>query len=160
MEITEIQDKIKELMAEPERTIVFWYDDDAAYKEEVENGFVLKDGAKLWILEENNWFKTKLLLEQEDTESDYLIYAPFPRPDDRENMLVDTFYYSKHFYSDKLVQIMGNLNIPVECQDEVKRFKKFWTSGNVTKFDKLQITEFTPETVDLGILLFWEMPRS
>lgn len=152
MEITEIQDKIKELMAEPERTIVFWYDDDAAYKEEVENGFVLKDGAKLWILEENNWFKTKLLLEQEDTESDYLIYAPFPRPDDRENMLVDTFYYSKHFYSDKLVQIMGNLNIPVECQDEVKRFKKFWTSGNVTKFDKLQITEFTPETVDLGIL--------
>ena len=152
MEITEIQDKIKELMAEPERTIVFWYDDDAAYKEDVENGFVLKDGAKLWILEENNWFKTKLLLEQEDTESDYLIYAPFPRPDDRENMLVDTFYYSKHFYSDKLVQIMGNLNIPVECQDEVKRFKKFWTSGNVTKFDKLQITEFTPETVDLGIL--------
>ena len=152
MEIIESQEKIKELMAEPERTIVFWYDDDASYKEEVENGFELKDGAKLWILEENNWFKTKLLLEQEDPDSDYLIYAPFPRPEDRENMLADTFYYSKHFYSDKLVQIMGDLRIPIECQDEVKRFKKFWTSGNVAKFDKLQIDVFTPEIVDLGII--------
>ena len=152
MEITEIQEKIKELMLEPERTIVFWYDADASYKEEVGNSFELKEGAKLWILEENNWFKTKLLLEQEDTESDYLIYAPFPRPDDRENMLADTFYYSKHFYSDKMVQIMGDLSIPVECQDEMKRFKKFWTSGNVARFDKLQIVTFTKETIDLGIL--------
>lgn len=152
MEMTEIQEKIKELMAEPERTIVFWYDDDGAYKEEVEHGFALKEGAKLWILEENNWFQTKLLLEQEDPETDYLVYAPFPRPEDRENMLADIFYYSRHFYSDKLVQIMGDLGMPAECQDEVKRFRKFWTSGNVAKFERLQITDFTTENIDLGIL--------
>ena len=152
MEMTEIQEKIKELMAEPERTIVFWYDDDGAYKEEVENGFALKEGAKLWILEENNWFRTKLLLELEDPDTDYLVYAPFPRPEDRENMLADIFYYSRHFYSDKLVLIMGDLGMPAECQDEVKRFRKFWTSGNVAKFQRLQIMEFTTENIDLGIL--------
>ena len=129
----DVQDKLNLLLTGSGRKIVFWYDDDAAYEENIHD-FELAEGVKLWIVTKSNWFETKLQIEERDLESSYLIYAPFARPDDRENFLADIFYYSQHFYSDKLVQIMGDLGIPISCQDEVKRFRKFWTSGNIDKF--------------------------
>lgn len=151
MELQDIQEKINNLLAGTERRIVFWYDDDASYADDID-ALQLEDGCKVLKLTGRNNFAAKLLLEKQDTETSYLIYAPFARPEDKENSLVDIFYYSEHFYSDKLIQLMGDLNIPPECQDEVKKYKKFWTSGNVSKFAGLGITEYTPETVDLGIL--------
>lgn len=151
MDLTEIQNKINGLLSGTERKIVFWYDDDAEYQEDIKN-IVLKEGNKLHILTQDNWFETKLLLEVRDTESNYLIYAPFKRPDDRENHLADTFYYSEHFYSDKIVQLCGDLGILGDCQDTVKKYKRFWTSKNTQKFKDLQILEYTKNTVELGIM--------
>ena len=101
--------------------------------DEIDN-LELSNGSKIVKLTGSNNFVTKLLLEKEDTETSYIVYAPFARPEDKENSLVDIFYYSEHFYSDKLVQLMGDLNIPPECQDEVKQYKKFWSGGNLQKF--------------------------
>lgn len=147
----DVQDKLNSLLTGSGRKIVFWYDDDAAYEENIHD-FELAEGVKLWIVTKSNWFETKLQIEERDPESSYLIYAPFARPDDRENFLADIFYYSQHFYSDKLVQIMGDLGIPISCQDEVKRFRKFWTSGNIDKFRKLSIENITKENLHLGML--------
>lgn len=151
MDLQEIQSKLNTLLAGTDRKIVFWYDDDASYVEDIDS-IKLDEGNKIWKLNDHNWFETKLLLEERDTESNYLIYAPFARPDDKENSLVDIFYYSEHFYTDKLVQLMGDMNIPMECQDEMKKYKKFWSAGNVTKFQKLQITDYTPEKLSLGVM--------
>ena len=151
MDLKEIQDKLNAMFAGAERKLVFWYDDDASYEENIHD-FELAEGVKLWIVTESNWFETKLQIEERDSESSYLIYAPFARPDDRENFLADIFYYSQHFYSDKLVQIMGDLGIPASCHDEVKRFRKFWTSGNTDKFRKLAIEDITKEKLHLGML--------
>ncbi|WP_058953240.1 BREX-1 system phosphatase PglZ type A [Clostridium tyrobutyricum] len=151
MDLTETQNKINSLLSGTERKIVFWYDDDAEYQEDIED-IVLSEGNKLHILTQDNWFETKLLLEVRDTESNYLIYGPFKRPDDRENHLADIFYYSGHFYSDKIVQLCGDIGIPVECQDTVKRYKRFWTSGNTQKFKNLQISEYTKNSLELGIM--------
>lgn len=151
MELQDIQEKINNLLAGTERKIVFWYDDDASYADDIDE-LQLEDGCKVLKLTGRNNFAAKLLLEKQDTETSYLVYAPFARPEDKENSLADIFYYSEHFYSDKLIQLMGDLNIPPECQDEVKKYKKFWTNSNVSKFAGLGITEYTPETVDLGIL--------
>ena len=151
MEQQTIQDKINDLLSGPDRKIVFWYDDDASYSEDIDN-LQLDDGSKIIKLTGNNYFSTKLLIEKQDLTYNFLVYAPFPRPEDKENPLADTFYYSEHFYSDRLIQMMGDLNIPTECQDEVKKYKKFWTSGNVVKFQALQIEDYTPESIDLGIL--------
>ena len=151
MDLQEIQDKLNTLIQGTERKIVFWYDDDGAYAEDISQ-LQLADGNVLWMLTENNWFETKLTIEERDPDSNYVIYAPFARPEDKENHLADTFYYSEHFYSDKLVQLMGDIGIPVECQDEVKRYKKFWSTGNITKFKNLLISEFTPTNIDLGIM--------
>ena len=151
MDLQEIQSKLNTLLAGTDRKIVFWYDDDASYAEDIDS-IKLDEGNKIWKLNDHNWFETKLLLEERDTESNYLIYAPFARPDDKENSLADIFYYSEHFYTDKLVQLMGDMNIPMECQDEMKKYKKFWSAGNVTKFQKLQITDYTPEKLSLGVM--------
>ena len=151
MDLREIQDKLNEMLTGSGRRLVFWYDDDASYEENIHD-LELADHAKLWIVSENNWFETKLQIEERDPDSNYLIYAPFPKPDDRENFLADIFYYSQHFYSDKLVQIMGDLGIPVSCMDVVKRFRKFWTTGNTEKFRMLSIEEITKDKLLLGIL--------
>ncbi|MBQ8923428.1 MAG: BREX-1 system phosphatase PglZ type A, partial [Lachnospiraceae bacterium] len=133
------------------RKLVFWYDEDAEYIDEID-GIQLDGNSKLWKVSENNWFETKLQIEERDTETNYLLYAPFPRPDDRVNHLADMFYYSEHFYSDKLVQLMGDMNIPNEFQDEIKKYKRFWSSGNVKKFMSYGITDYSVENIDLGIM--------
>ena len=151
MDLQEIQDKLNELFEGSDRKIVFWYDDDAAYAEEIDQ-LELAGGGKVIKLTGSNNFATKLLLEHQDLKTNYLVYAPFARPEDKENSLVDIFYYSEHFYSDKLIQLMGELNIPPECQDEVKLYKKFWTGNNLQKFKSLEIETYTNESIDLGIL--------
>lgn len=151
MEFQEIQDKINALLTGDKRKVVFWYDDDASYAEEVDN-LQLGENCKLWKLTEGNHFATKLQIEEREPDVNFLVYAPFARPEDKGNHLADTFYYAEHFYSDKLVQLSGDLGIPAECMDEVKKYKKFWTSGNVSKFKNLQIADYTPDSVELGIL--------
>ena len=53
-------------------------------------------------MKENNWLYTKYFLEIEDTNTNYLIYAPFPKPDDKDNYLADMAYYAIPFYADKI----------------------------------------------------------
>lgn len=151
MDLQEIQDKLNTLLEGTERKIVFWYDDDAAYADEIDQLQLAGDSKVIKLTGSNN-FATKLLLEHQDLNTNYLVYAPFARPEDKENSLVDIFYYSEHFYSDKLIQLMGELNIPPECQDEVKLYKKFWTGNNLQKFKSLEIELYTNESIDLGIL--------
>ncbi len=149
MDLQEIQGKLNSLLDGTDRKIVFWYDDDASYAEEIDQ---LQLSGKVIKLTGNNSFETKLLLEHQDKSTNYLVYAPFARPEDNENSLVDIFYYSEHFYSDKLIQLMGDLNIPPECQDEVKKYKKFWAGNNLQKFRDLEIETYSNESIDLGIL--------
>lgn len=61
MDLQEIQDKLKNLLAGTERKIVFWYD-EVAYAEDI-NNIQLSDDNKIWQLNDHNWFETKLLLE-------------------------------------------------------------------------------------------------
>lgn len=151
MDLQEIQDKLNILLDGEERKIVFWYDDDAAYAEEIDQ-LELTGDSKVVKLTGNNNFATKLLLEHQDLKTSYVVYAPFARPEDKENSLADIYYYSEHFYSDKLVQMMGDLGIPAECLDEVKLYIKFWNTSNLQKFESLGIEQYTNDSIDLGIL--------
>ena len=75
MELQDIQNKLNILLSGTDRKIVFWYDDDGAYEEDIEQ-LELAPGNKKWVLTTDNWFETKLLLEVQDTTSNYLVYAP------------------------------------------------------------------------------------
>ena len=91
MHLQEIQNQLNTLLNAPDRKIVFWYDDDASYEDEIDQ-LQLSGSSKILKLTGTNDFAVKLLLEHQDPTTDYLVYAPFPRPKDEDDFLADIFY--------------------------------------------------------------------
>ena len=99
MNIKQIIDRLNAEFTGDTRKLVFWYDDNGEFVEDMQN--VTLDNAKIYFLQPDNQFATKLFLERQDTTTNYLIYAPFPKPDVRDNHLEDTLLYSKRFFADR-----------------------------------------------------------
>ena len=98
-----------------DRAIVFWYDAQSEDRdlEEIERA-LNERGIKVWKLNDHNAFQTKVLLELEDTENSYLIYAPFAKPKDEDNFLLDILLYSGkygEFQADEIAIMMKELRI-------------------------------------------------
>lgn len=141
MNLKTIQDKLNTTFAEGSR-IIFWFDDKAEYNKKAES---LVIDAKLLRLTGDNYLYAKHLLEIEDPESKYLVYAPFPRPSDEENHLADTVYYSRLFSTDKMTHISVDLGIPEDIRFALTRYPQaFWDDDNTDKFAALGIEEYRP----------------
>ena len=87
MDLTQIKTLLedtfnKELSEGKKRHIVFWYDDDGEFKEDIDA--LNLENAKVLKLSKNNYFYVKYQLEKVDTESNYLLYAPFQKPRQRK----------------------------------------------------------------------------
>ncbi len=93
-------------------------------------------------------------MEKADTESNYLIYAPFKKPTPRDNFLLDILKYSMEFSTDKATLVMRDLNITDESLKSVFRnYKKFFNSKERTKiFKGYEIQEYTEEKIDIAVL--------
>ena len=126
------------------RKLVFWYDEKQEFLLEIE-GLGLEN-AKLLILREDELFKTKVLLEREDRETNYLIYAPFKRPKNKGNHLADTIMYSKVFLTDWISVIMQNLEIKDELRETLQKHGKFFEAKDRReKFEEF-VDYFKPMT--------------
>ena len=55
-----------------------------------------------------------------------MIYAPFTKPDVRQNVLEDTLLYSKEFYADQLSYFMADAHIPSRLRPAMERLKPFF----------------------------------
>ena len=62
-------------------------------------------------MEADNQFYTKCFFERKDTKNNYLVYAPFPKPDVKDNHLEDTLLYSKRFFVDSASLLSLDLGI-------------------------------------------------
>jgi uncharacterized protein (TIGR02687 family) len=142
----------KELSEGKKRHIVFWYDDNGEFKEDID-GLDLAN-AKVLKLNKNNYFYVKYQLEKADTESNYLIYAPFPKPQSKENYLLDVLKYSIEFSTDKATLIMRDLGIIDDTLKSVFRnFIKFFNNKDRYKiFKSYGIERYTEETVEVAVL--------
>ena len=89
----QIIDRLNAAFTGEVRKLIFWYDDKAEFVEDIES--IELENAKIYRLERDNQFYTKYFLERVDTETNYLIYAPFPKPEVKNNHLEDTILYSK-----------------------------------------------------------------
>jgi uncharacterized protein (TIGR02687 family) len=151
MDLKSIQEKLNNEFKGTERKLVFWYDDNAEFVDEVDS--IILDNAKVYKLQIDNWFYTKYILEMVDKTTNYLVYAPFSKPADRDNHLTDTVYYSKLFYADKISLIMLDLKIPDRFKEHIKIYPKFWNSNErIDKFTALGIENYNDEIIDIGIL--------
>ena len=151
MNIKQIIDRLNAEFTGDARKLVFWDDDNGEFVEDMQN--VELDNAKVYFLQLDNQFATKLLLEQQDTKTNYLIYAPFPKPDVRDNHLEDTMLYSKRFYADRASLLSVDLGIDEKYKPIIEKYIKFFANKERTqRFYDLEIENFNEENIITGLL--------
>lgn len=157
-----IKSSLIELFSSPlkdgeRRKIIYWQDIDGSLEEEFNN--IKIENVKKHILVENNYFKTKYLLEVEDIESNFLIYTQedlevkknhYPNED---NWLIDSILYSTVFYADTISIYCRELGIPNELRKIVLDNEKFFRANiRRQRFGSYNIERFTEEKIELGII--------
>lgn len=151
MNIKQIIDRLNAEFSGDTRKLVFWYDDNGAFVEDMQN--VELDNAKVYFLQPDNQFATKLFLERQDTTTNYLIYAPFPKPDVRDNHLEDTLLYSKCFFADRASLLSVDLGIDEKYKPIIEKHIKFFANKERTqRFYDLEIENFNEENIVTGFL--------
>ena len=152
MNIKQIIDRLNAEFTGDTRKLVFWYDDNGEFVEDMQN--VELENAKVYFLQADNQFATKLFLERQDTTTNYLIYAPFPKPDVRDNHLEDTLLYSKRFFADRASLLSVDLGIDEKHKPIIEKHIKFFANKERTqRFYDLEIENFNEENIITGLLL-------
>ncbi|WP_342193880.1 BREX-1 system phosphatase PglZ type A [Paenibacillus uliginis] len=151
----EVKKALQEAFIQPlnegeQRKIVFWFDKDQEFAEYINE--ISIDNIMVHTLTEGNSFYTKVLLEEEDPTSHYLIYSNLDLSME-DNWLLDTILYSRTFYADKISLIMNELNIDPSLRSAVKKYEKFFGSKDrVRKFKGFEVLKFTQETLELVMM--------
>ncbi|MDU6037450.1 MAG: BREX-1 system phosphatase PglZ type A [Clostridium butyricum] len=157
MNLQEINKFLKDLFSKPlgdgkKRNIVFWYDENEDFVEEIDS-FDLED-VKVIKLTQNNAFHTKYYIEKEDTENNILVYSNMKKPEPNEDWLYDIFCYSEEFSTDRATVIMRELGITNSALKETfKKYNTFFKNKErIAAFKGLNITDFTEEKVHMAVL--------
>lgn len=151
LNLKQIIDRLNEEFTGDTRKLVFWYDDKADFAEDIDS--VELTNAKILKLEPGNQFATKYFLERQDTTTNYLIYAPFPKPDVRENHLEDTMLYSKRFFADRASLLTVDLGIDQKYKQVIEKHIKFFANKERTgRFYDLEIENFNEENILIGLM--------
>lgn len=152
----DIINALKEEFNEPlksyeKRKIVFWNDYEKEFEDIIDE--INIECVRIHRLEDKNNFYTKYLLEEEDTESNFLIYNTVKITDDRDNWMLDTMLYSSQIYADKTSLIMKELNIDVFIRKEFIAYKEFFNAvERRKKFSKYVEKISNQEQLELSIL--------
>lgn len=142
----------KKPRAGQKRNIVFWYNGDGKFKEQLDS--LALDCAKIYIYTGNNAFGLKYLLEVEDPDSNYLIYVPGYRPAPEDNYLLDIYKYSQEFEADAATIYMRELGIKNTALFEaVKKHDAFFANQKrIAELKKLGITDWNEQSFHIGVL--------
>ncbi len=152
-----IQEIIQEMLnRDPEngntRNILFWYDSDKEFVHEIDG--MTFENTKVIILNDDASFKVKYQIEVADKESNFLLYAPYEKPSDRENWLLDIQKYSDEFTTDRAVYEMRRLGITDESVKAIikKNMKFFENEKRVNKLKSFGIEEYDPLKLEIAIV--------
>ena len=155
MNLEQIIDRLNTEFTGDTRNLVFWYDDNGEFAEDMKD--IELENARVYYLEQDNQFYTKYFLERVDTTTNYLIYAPFPKPDVRENHLEDTLLYSvnfanskefpsSHFFHKKIsTHLLTVLTTSVIVQIEQRKRKKKRTEPEFRRVKQQQVRKNLPD---------------
>lgn len=151
LNLKQIEDKLNLEFSGDSRKLIFWYDDNGEFVEDIKN--LDLDNVKIHYLTSTNLFYTKVLLEREDTKTNYLIYAPFPKPDSRENHLADTIKYSREFSADRASLLAIDLGIDEKYKPVLQKYIKFFRAKDRTnRFYELEVDHYDENTIEIALL--------
>ena len=151
LNLKQITDKLNSEFASDVRKLVFWYDANAEFQEDIKS--IELENAKVLHLEPDNQFYIKYFLEREDTTTNYLVYAPFAKPSIRDNHLADTIRYSKEFFADRASLLTLDLGIDERYKSVIQHYIKFFANKDRTqKFYDLEIENFNRSTIEVALM--------
>lgn len=119
MNIDKIKESLSQLFFKEGHRLVFWYDPEKSFLETLERmgmgGIKQEDdelsGVQLIRMDEKGSLFIKLLLEKEDPDSRYLLYAPFEEPPVSENWLLDIQLYCRQFRANQVEIWLNDLKL-------------------------------------------------
>lgn len=151
LNLKQITDKLNSEFASDVRKLVFWYDANAEFVDDVDT--LELNNAKVLHLEPDNQFYIKHFLECVDTTTHYLVYAPFAKPSIRDNHLADTIRYSKEFFADRASLLTLDLGIDERYRPVIQHYIKFFGNKDRTqKFYDLEIENFNRSTIEVALM--------
>ena len=147
----QITDKLNEEFAGENRKLIFWYDANGEFAEDIDSLELVN--ASVYHLTPDNQFATKYFLERKDTVNNYLLYAPFPKPDIRENHLADTIRYSKEFFADRASLLCLDLGIRENLKPVIQKYITFFNNKIRTQgFYELEPDGYTADTIEIAMM--------
>ena len=136
-----------------QRRIVFWYDPDKSFEDQVEE--LVLDGVKILILTGSNTFAAKKLLCEDDLTSDYLVYDPRSFSSDDDNWLINVQLYSEEYRTDQVSMWIDQMGLPSTptIRNQIKHHRKFFNNQERRKaFKNLKGDIATATQMQLGIM--------
>lgn len=151
LNLKQITDKLNNEFTGDVRKLVFWYDDNAEFVEDVDT--LELQNAKVLHLETDNQFYIKYFLECVDRETNYLVYAPFPKPALKDNHLADTIRYSVEFCADRVSLLMLDLNMPEQCKPVIQEHIKFFAEKKRTQaFYNMDFDSYSRNSIEVAMM--------
>lgn len=151
LNLKQITDKLNSEFTGEVRKLVFWYDTNAEFVDDVDTMDLMN--AKVLHLLPDNQFYTKYFLECVDTTTNYLVYAPFAKPAIRENHLADTIKYSKEFFADRASLLTLDLGIDERYKPVIQHYIKFFGEKKRTQaFYDLELETFNRNTIEIALM--------
>ena len=144
----DIQQRLKTIFQT--QRLVFWYDDNAALKNEFDT-IDLDDVTKLEI--DNNEFGIKVEILSVKPKDKFLIYSPNKAPQDEDNWLLDLNIANYMFSADKTSLILQKLELDATFKEFIGKFEKFFNAPTrVEALKNLLSSKETNNTLALKIM--------
>lgn len=147
-----IQNFSRELSEGKKRHIIFWYDEDGEFKEDIDE--LNLENIRVLKLSNNNSFAIKYEIERKDTTSNFLIYSNMQKPLPKQNWLLDIMKYSTEFSTDKVTAIMKELGVKDDTLKGVfKKYLKFFNNKErLSTFINYGIDDYSEGKIDVAVL--------
>ena len=125
-DIFEVNDKVQKALEKffQQHRLVFWYDDKAEMKSLFES-MQFADIQKLVI--DNNEFGIKHTVIVEQPKQKFLIYQPKPKPDPKDNWLLDLNLSHVEFYTDASSIVLQELGLTQEYKFFIQQHLAFFS---------------------------------
>lgn len=110
-----------------ENRIVFWYDDSKEFENQLPN--LEADEVRVINLAETGRFEAKVAVEVLHPKDKFLLYAPYLRPSNEEDILLDLYLYSAHFSADSAEITRDELGLQeIRTREFIKERLAFFTA--------------------------------
>lgn len=161
------------------RKILYLYDKESSYKEELFQLSKETEIFKLLEVHDHNYIYTNYLIEKEFVDDHLFLYFPNEKPHEEENPLLDVLLYSQELKMDEKSQLSSELGISVtskefsklvelyqpffNAKDRKARFSRIFSKGLIKDANDFEMSIYAtlakvnqPDWIDVFIRLFEE----